>query len=60
MKNFEFHLTIYDKYNPSAENEDVIEISLYTTIVAESLENAIEKIKSFYNIKSIIDIQEIP
>jgi hypothetical protein len=60
MKTFEITCIIYDKYNPSAENEDIIEISLYTTIIAESLENAIEKIKSFYNIKSIIDIQEIP
>jgi hypothetical protein len=37
----------------------VIEIILYTTIIAESLEAAIEKIKSLYNIKTIIDIQEI-
>lgn len=59
MKNFEFHVIIYDKYNPSVENEDVIEISLYTTIIAESLEAAIEKIKILYNIKTIINIQEI-
>jgi hypothetical protein len=59
MTNFEFHVIIYDKYNPSAENEDVIEISLYTIIVAESVEAAIEKIKILYNIKTIINIQEI-
>jgi|688.fasta_scaffold00234_28 hypothetical protein len=59
MKTFEINCIIADKENPSVENEDVIEIILYTTIIAESLEAAIEKIKSLYNIKTIIDIQEI-
>ncbi len=59
MKNFEVHAIIYDKLNPSLENTEVVEIELRTAIVAESLESAINTLQLLYNIKEIINIQEI-
>lgn len=59
MKNFEVHVIIYDKLNPSLENTEVIEIELRTVIISESLESAIDVIQLLYNIKEIINIQEI-
>jgi len=59
MKNFEVRAIIYDKLNPSLENTEVVDIELRTVIISESLESAIDIIQLLYNIKEIIDIQEI-
>jgi hypothetical protein len=60
MKNYEINCVIYDKIDPGTINDNpVVEISLFTTLQAESLESAIDTLQLLYNIKEIIDIQEI-
>jgi hypothetical protein len=59
MKTFQINCIIYDKVNPSLENTEVVEIELHTVIASESLESALDTIPLLYNIKKIIDTQEI-
>jgi len=59
MKTFEILCIIYDKFNPLLSDEEISEIRLCTTLLSESEELAIEQIKLLYDIKTIINIQEI-
>ena len=59
MKNFEISCIIYDKLTPSNELDEIVELSLVTSIVSESQELALEILQSSFHIKEIISILEI-
>ena len=59
MKNFEISCIIYDKSTPSNEWDEVVELSLVTSIVSESQESALEILQSSFHVKEIISILEI-
>lgn len=59
MKTFEINCIINDKLNPSNIQEDIVDISLITIIQAEDLNSAIEQLSASYQLKEIINIQEI-
>ncbi len=59
MKNFEISCIIYDKSTPSNEGDEVVELSLVTSIVSESQESALEILQNSFHVKEIINIQEI-
>lgn len=57
--NYEINCIIIDKLNPYENSEDPIELSLITSISAESEEDAVQKINSYYYVKEIIGVVQI-
>lgn len=61
MKRFEASILIRDKFNPTIDEDPVVDIIITINIEAESLNFAVEKIQNIYfgMFKEIINIQEI-
>ena len=59
MKTFEIMCIIFDKQDPSNENDQIAEIILNTIIHAESIDLVPDMIHQLYRVKEIISIQEI-
>ena len=59
MKTFEISCIIYDKSTPSNELDEVVELSLVTSIASESQESALEILQNSFHVKEIISILEI-
>jgi|LakMenEpi03Aug12_release.lakeMendotaPanAssembly.Ray.scaffolds.fasta_scaffold874562_2 hypothetical protein len=59
MKTFEISCIIYDKLTPSNELDEIVELSLVTSIASESQESALEILQNSFHVKEIISILEI-
>jgi len=59
MKNYEIHCVIFDKKNPSDNDDIVEELELFTKIVANDEEDILDIIHKNFNIKQILDIREL-